>query len=394
MKAFLLTEKTVSSEKPYRVTVEILLYLSIATRLFGNEFGVLSVEGLSGALILASGFITFVIFIARQESLPVSVLFAVLISLIATVVDLYRVDLLPRNMLFWTSILLMMCYVVRDEAGHLRCTLFLAACVFLSVVIGGTFFAGMNGVQRLGLAPGKVASMFANPNDLAQIAMITAVALLFLSFRFNRWISVFCIMIALGLSSVVLLTLSRQGLILLTGSLCAYLTLALFTRGRKTEAIFLVLIAIGFVIVFRTEIMNIAEGYLFRLGLESSRVEYWRTAPHDLRETLMAGYGTQNAYTLEGLQPHSAFLWLHLAYGGFCAMVYIAWIFWLASRTNSLAFSHKLPGILRTEGLILFLIFFALQFTSVFAPYNYGCILAVATLEKSFAKKEKFNVSM
>lgn len=387
MKRDILTDRAVSNEKPYRNTVEILLYLSIGTRLFGNEFGVLSIVGLSGALILASGFISFVIFITRQEPLPKSVLFAVLISLLATIVDLHLIDLAPRNMLFWTSILLMMCYVVRDETSHLRCALFLAACVFLSVFIGGTFFPGMNGVQRLGLESGKVASMFGNPNDLAQISLITAIALLFLGFRFNRLISVFCTIVALGLIGVVLLTLSRQGLILLAGGLGAYLLVMLFNKARKLEAILLVLIAIGLATVFRTEIMNIAEGYLFRLGLESSRVEYWKTAPHDLRETLMAGYGTQNAYTLEGLQPHSAFLWLHLAYGGFCAIVYSVWILWLATRTKSLIFDQNLPGVLRTEGLVMFFIFFALQFTSVFAPYNYGCILAVATLEKNFAKK-------
>lgn len=387
MKRDISTNSAALNEKPYRNMVEVLLYLSIGTRLFGNEFGVLSVVGLSGAIILASGFISFVILIARQEPLPKSVMFAVLISLLATIVDLHLVDLVPRNMLFWTSILLMTCYVVRDESGHLRCTLFLAACVFLSVFIGGTFFSGMNGVQRLGLESGKVASMFGNPNDLAQISLITAVALLFLGFRFNRLISVFCTIVALGLISVVLLTLSRQGLILLTGSLCLYLMVALFSRTRKLDTILLMLTAVGLIIVFRTEVMNIADGYLFRMGLESSRVEYWKTAPHDLTATLMAGYGTQNAYTLEGLQPHSAFLWLHLAYGGFCAIVYTAWILWLATRTKSLVFDHNLPGILRTEGLVMFFIFFALQFTSVFSPYNYGCILAVATLEKNFAKK-------
>lgn len=373
------------AEKPYRNTVELLLYLSIGTRLFGNELGVLKVAGLSGALILASGFISFVILLMRQERLPTSFLFAVLISFLATIVDLYQVDTAPRDMLFWTSILLMMCYVVRDEAGHLRCALFLSSCVFLSIYLGGTFFSGMNGVQRLGLSNG----MFGNPNSLAQISLLTAISLLFLGFRFNRVISVICMFVALGLSSVVLLTLSRQGLILLAGGLCAYMIFVLFSKTRKLEALLLALIAICLVIVFRTEVINIADGYLFRLGLESSRVDYWKTAPHDLPETLMAGYGTQNAFTLEGLKPHSAFLWLHLAFGGFCAMVYTAWILWLATRTKSLVFNQSLPGSLRTEGLVMFFIFFALQFTSVFAPYNYGCILAVATLEKNFAKKER-----
>lgn len=382
-------ENTATDEKPYRNTVEFLLYLSIGTRLFGNELGILKVAGLSGALILASGFISLVILFMRQERLPTSFMFAVLISFIATIVDLYQVDLAPRDMLFWTSIMLMMCYVVRGEAGHLRCALFLSSCVFLSIYFSATFFSGMNKVQRLGLGAG----MFGNPNSLAQISLLTAISLLFLGFRFNRVISVICMFVALGLCSVVLLTLSRQGLILLAGGLCAYMIFVLFSKTRKLEAVLLALIAICLVIVFRTEVMNIAEGYIFRLGLESSRVDYWKTAPQDLPKTLLVGYGTQNAFTLEGLKPHSAFLWLHLAFGGFCAMVYTVWVLWLATRTKSLVFDQTLPGLLRTEGLVMFLIFFALQFTSVFAPYNYGCILAVATLEKSFAKKEKINVS-
>ncbi|HAD05058.1 MAG: hypothetical protein A2091_12735 [Desulfuromonadales bacterium GWD2_61_12] len=372
-------------DRPFRMTVEILLYLSLGARVFGNELGVLKVVGLSGAIILFSGVATLAIVFARQERLPASVMFAALISLIATVVDLYLVDLVPRDMLYWTSILLMMCYIVRDEGAHLRCVLFLSGCVFLSVAIGGTYYSGMHGVKRLGLESGTVGTMFGNPNDLAQIALIAGISLLFLGLRCGRLASACIMIVAIGLMGVVLLTLSRQGLILLAFGLCVYLVTVLGTQARKLEAVLLATLILGIAVIFSAEIMEIVGGFLFRLGLESSRVDYWATAPQDMVDTLMAGYGTPNAYTLEGLQPHSAFLWLHLAYGGFCALVYTAWVVWVTVRTRSLAFNQQLPATMRTEGLVMFFIFLALQFTSVFAPFNYGCILAVATLEKRFA---------
>jgi hypothetical protein len=144
------------------------------------------------------------------------------------------------------------------------------------------------------------------------------------------------------------------------------------------------LTAVFLAVVFSAEFYEIIDGYTFRLSLDSGRIDYWRTAPRDLGDTLITGYGTLNAYTSEGLQPHSAFLWLHLAYGGFCAMVYAVWIVWLATRTVSVAFNNNQQLLTRIEVMVIFAIFFALQFTGVFAPYNYGCVLAVATLEKRF----------
>jgi len=283
-------EPAIVSDRPYRITVELLLYMSFGSRLFGKQLGVLSVEGLSGAMILASGLVCLVIILIRQESLPVSFLFAVLISLLATIVDLYLVDYIPRNMLFWSCGLLMFCYVARSEAALLRCTLFLATCVFIAVALGGTYFGGMQGVQRLGLEPGSVATMFGNPNDLAQISLITAVVLLFEGVRCHRLLAALCLLVALALSCIVLLTLSRQGLILLAGGLFAYLVVVMFTKARKFEATLLILTGVCLVIIFSAELLEIVEGYLFRLGLDSGRIDYWKSAPKDLYETLITGY--------------------------------------------------------------------------------------------------------
>jgi len=68
--------------------------------------------------------------------------------------------------------------------------------------------------------------------------------------------------------------------------------------------------------------------------------------------------------------------------------VYAAWVIWLGVCTTKLTCDWGAPLLPRVETLVLFMIFFALQFTGVFTPFNYGCILAVAIMEKHFVSQE------
>jgi hypothetical protein len=374
-----------------RICVEVLLYISILCRAFGWQLGILKIERLSGAIIIISGLVCLGIIIYKREHIPRSIFFAFIIGLLAYLSELISlglgkllVSLGPVNMLFWMSTLLMACYVVRNDRAALRFALFLAGCVFFAVSIGGTTtgVGGYTEYWRLRLERGEVATMFANANALAQVCYMVVIALLFFSLRCTKVIKAICWICALGLSVIVLMTLSRQGLILLGLGIFFYLTAVMVGKGGKIGLILLLVLAIMVASKYMNELMTIKQAYGYRFGIPSGRFEFWLTAPHDMMDTLIIGKGTSLARTSQGLQPHNTFLWLHLAYGGLCAWIYAAWIFWLSVKVWQLFWFRKIEWRLKMEVTAMFTIFFLCQLTGVFAPGNYGIILATAIVEK------------
>lgn len=367
-----------------RSWVEFLLYFSLGCRVFGHQLGVLSITGLSGAIIVGAGLVCLVVMFSQREPIPVSLLFVLLINCMANVTDLVLIGMFTRDMLYWMSVLLMACYVVRNPRGALRFECFLALAVLVSVALGGDFASQAQGHERLVLSGKGVGTMFANSNDLAKVACLSATALLFSSLRFKALAKIVCWICALALAAATLLTLSRQGLILLGVGGGFYFLASVKGRGDKGGALVLVILALLVAVIFADEMTNIISGYEYRMTLSSDRVAYWRTAPQDMMDSLMSGKGTFSAYSSGGILPHSTFLWLHLAYGGFCAWTYVAWLVYLAVKTIQYFVDMAVEWNDKMEVLAMFTLFFMAQLTTVFAPGNYGFILAVALLEKRF----------
>ncbi|MBN1141394.1 MAG: hypothetical protein JXB25_06325 [Deltaproteobacteria bacterium] len=386
--ALVMDMKTSSEEQTSwgRLCIEFLLCFAIAGRVFGYQIGILNVLGLSGAIIAASGFACFVIMLARREPLPISLLFAVIINGIANLTDLYHIGLFNRDLIYWTSFLLMACYIVRNKWAAWRFGCFLAATVLISVVLSGSFLGTSGGFERLALSGRGVGQMFANANDLAQLALVVGVALLFSSLRLGLVAKLICWGTFLALSAVVLLTLSRQGLFMLGCGFIFFLLASLKGKG-KIGVIALAFLALALAGLNSERLENIVSGYEYRLSLPSARVAYWESAPREMMDTLISGRGTFDSFTAEGIKPHSTFLWLHLAYGGPCAWIYAGWILYLMVKTIQLVFGREAEWTVRMEVAAMFSLFFLAQFTTVFAPGNYGFILAVATLEREFTAK-------
>jgi hypothetical protein len=360
--------------------IEFFLYFSLASRIFGNQLGVLNISGLSGAIIIACGFLCFIIMLGAKQPVPATIYFAFMINVIANITDLYHYELFSRNMVYWLFFQLMACLIVRNDGALMRFALFLAGSVFMSVYLGGEFYG--RDVVRLNLEQGTAGSMFANANALAHISALTATSLCFSSMKCRYLMKLVCLVCAVALSAIVLMTLSRGGLIILFMGLSFYAIAVLFSRGARLNLIILGFLATVVLVVFSSQFTEIATDYQYRLSQDSARTSYLATAKADMLDTIFSGQGSQAGFSATGMKPHNAFLWLHLAFGGFCAWFFVAWVTWLGSATFRSVFFSGLPFPAKMEVLALFMMFFSIQFVSIFPPFNFGFVLAFAIIEK------------
>ncbi|MBN2428728.1 MAG: hypothetical protein JXK94_10365 [Deltaproteobacteria bacterium] len=375
-----------------RVAIEVLLYFSLVSRIFGHQLGVLRIPQLSGAMIVGAAVACVVIMISQREPFPVTLVFAVLINFIANVHDFYFIEKFTRQLTYWVCFLLMACYIVRDRRAAFRFACFLGGAVLLSVVMGATFVGIEEGQVRLALEGDVAGSMFANPNALAQVAYVTATALLFISLRAKLLSRLVCWVMALSLGAVVLLTLSRQGLFLLALGVFFFLLASLKGwKGKLGLVVFVVLIGAS-TVIFSDQVADIVRGYEYRLNLESGRLFFWETAFHDMKETLIAGKGYFGGYTSTGFKPHNTFLWLHLAYGGICAWLYVSWLGYLIFKTWDKVRSKNVAWEVKMEMLAFLSLFLFGQIVTIFAPGNLGYILGVALLEKRMIPHDKLEI--
>lgn len=372
-----------------RITVEGLFYAAIGSRVFGHQLGILKVTGVSGALIVASALVCLLIILFRHEKIPASIYFALLINVFAMITDLLWLETLNRDMLFWLSTLLMACFIGRDERVVIRLLLFIAACVAGALALDAVFAAERVGIMRLYLNKDGAGSMFANSNDLAQIAGVTAVILLFRGIDRSLLPKLGLYAVSLGLATVTLLTLSRQGLVFLGAGLVLYCTTLCLSRNRSLELLIISAAIAGIILYHLGSLTEIINGYAYRFTQDSGRTAYWLTAPRDMQSSFIAGFGSNNAYAFDGSVPHSTFLWLHLAFGGACAWTYALWVAVLGWRSSAVVMRPDASWLIRIETLAIFLMFLAAQFTTVFAPGNYAFILCVAILEGRFATQGK-----
>lgn len=372
-----------------RIVVELLLYFSIAGRAFGNQLGILKVEGLSGAIIALSGLISFCIIFAKKEKLPSSIYFAIVMNILANVSELAAGSVpgtgwAPKKMLFWMSLFLMTCYVVKNDKAAMRFCFFLAFCVLVAVSIGATdtYAAAGEGFVRLRLEGDTAGSMFKNANSLGQVCYMATAGLLFFSLRCRKMFKVLCWLGVLLLMSVLLRTISRQSLVMSAAAVFFYLLAVGFTRGGKIGFLFLVLLVVIGVGRYAFETRAIKYAYEERFHKVSGRVGYWHTAPKDMVATLVVGQGKGRAFSSAGYLPHNTFLYLHYAFGGVCAWTYVTWLVFLAIRMWRLLISNEFSRRRKIEALAFFLLFLVGQVTTVFAPDNYGNMFAAAMIER------------
>jgi hypothetical protein len=367
--------------------VEFLLYLSIILRAFGWQLGIMNFQGLSGGIVVFSGLACLTIMLANRERLPLSFWFILLINVLAGVseffatTDEFLASTGPKNMLYWLSWTLMICYVARNDRAYVRFAFFLSFCVFVALAVG-MHVRGTGFHSRVTLEGQNIATMFANSNELAQVSVATAIALLFYSLRSNSMVAAMCVAAALGLAVVTLRTVSREGLILLSFGIFLYFIDVVLKRKGKTGFVIMILLALLGVYKFSHEYQNIKKSYAYRLEKPSERTNYFATALQDMGDTIILGKGTAKPFTSQGITPHNTLLWTHIVYGGLCAWTYVMWIIvicWKTVRRN--VFQRSQAD--KNELLAMMFIFLAAQQVSPFASSNFGIMLALAVLEKS-----------
>lgn len=130
------------------------------------------------------------------------------------------------------------------------------------------------------------------------------------------------------------------------------------------------------------KILEIYDGYMFRWTLDSARTSYWQSSLKDISETIISGRGTFFGYNSDGILPHSSFLWIHIAYGGICALIYTSWIVWLSIRVFKLFINEKNKLEEKLAAFSILIVFILSQFTSYFSSSNYGFIIGVALIER------------
>jgi hypothetical protein len=100
-------------------------------------------------------------------------------------------------------------------------------------------------------------------------------------------------------------------------------------------------------------------------------------------DTPIFGKGSSKPFTVQGMEPHNTFLYIHVAYGGICAWTYLTWIIFLGWKTGRILWGRWKELGNSIEILALLGMFLASQQVLPFAPDNYGNILALAVLEKN-----------
>lgn len=389
--------------RPYKskigiICTEFLLYVSIGFRVFGWQIGILKFQYFSGAIVAGSGLICLLIMIFNREKLPFSFVFILLINIFSDISEFNALGLQvflstgPKDMLYWLSWTLMACYIVREDRAGARFCFFLAFCILVSVALGGKAYdlGGHTGLTRFTLE--GVGTMFANANALSQVAAVTAIAFLFRSLRSSKVFMLGYAAVALSLSMVALRTISRQGLILLAMGLVFYIAIIIVQKRGKLGFIIFAFLCLFAVNKFSRDTSDVMRAFEIRLNAPSTRTEYFRTMLEDMGDTLIIGKGSLKPFTVQGIQPHNTFLYLHVAYGGLCAWTYALWVLLLTWRTSDFLWKIRDRREHGIEVLAFLLLFLAPQLVNVFAPGNFGNILALATIEKSLLIERLSNI--
>lgn len=383
-----------------RFIVEVMLYLSIICRAFAEPLGILRFQGLSGAIITLSGMTCLMIMMMKRQKLPVSVYFAFAINVTANISQVLAVGQPPifgdflRALLFWMYHLLMMCYIVRNNKASYRAAFVLGLMAIIAVVTSGEItITGTvsTRVERLELQ--GLGSMFANANDLAYLVAILSIVLLFFSLRCSKVFKIFFWLLALILAVILFKTISRGATFFYVISIFTFLLATVLGRGGKLSLFLIILLALFAMSRFAYQTTELKEAYRTRVYRHSERMDTWKAMPYDIKNTLIFGRGPSRARTLHGtgVSPHNTFFWLHLAYGGICAWVYLWWIGLLCLRGRRMLFSRELAFRQKLEVVGIFSMAMGCQILANFGPSNYAVVFAMAIVDKftsPFSKKQ------
>jgi len=352
-----------------RKLVEILFYLSVTLSAFSAAIG-LPLPFAIGGIVTLSGAFTFGVWILSKDRLPISIWFAIAITALANLSQLLRGELPVfgvglRSFLFWVSFLLMLCYLLQNQATQRRVLLFLSALVIVVVVLSGVQDPGYGRLRLEGAA-----GSFGNANALAYTSGIFSVALLFLSLRSSKKLRLILWAAAAVLFYDLFLTVSRGGLFAYACGIAVLLISVLSDRGVRIGGIVMIVaVALGsFPGAYLLSDHITALGERVELTSESKRLNvYSLSTLHDLKDTALVGRGREMVDGVGSFPrptEHNTFLYTHMTYGGIAAWVYLAWLITLGIRILRMMRAHHLPFSIKLEVVAMFGMGLVAQFLS------------------------------
>lgn len=382
-------------ERPQTVirhAVEVLFYLCAANAVFGSYTGTISIPFITGAAIDVAGMVALIAVLAQRDPIPLNVWGALAMLVGANVSRSLGNGVTPLfgsglpAFLHFVSNALMISFIVQNEAARKRLLLFCGVVVTASVAVGGV---SVGRIKKGRLELEDVAGMFSNANDLAYVAGLFAVALLFWSLRSSKLMWLVLWPLAAALSAAVLSTVSRGGVLALGAGL-AMLVLTIVTgKGvRASGFILLFVIGVGGLVAAGSQLASSlsdpVEQLGRRLGEESSRTAVYSLGTlRDLWHTKFFGVGHEHAIVSEaGIEAHNSFIYTHMAYGGVTAWPYAVWWLIVVTRVWRATFSPGLPRYVKLEVICMLGMAFASQLMSNQAYAFYSSIYAMAMIDK------------
>jgi len=365
-----------------RLIVEILFYISIVCRAFGEQLGVLKIVGLSGAIITLSGLVSLGIIIVKREKIPFSFYFALGITLWGILSEMYVTNSLSltgtsKDLLFWTSYLLMACYFVRDDKAAHRMGFFLVGCILLALKVG--YIETYDVTERLSVI--GVGGPLVGPNTIGPLAATATGCLLFFSliaakkFKLLYWIA------ALLSAYIAARTLSRLAFAILFYGVFVFCLTSIFTKGGRLGFIILIVLTLFIAGRYTYEVGQLTRSFESRFQEGAARLPGYTDLHSYIKRTLILGIGREAI--LERLSfPHVTFFYIHFVYGGISAWIYLLWLVWLSVRCWRALWSNEINLRHKLEMLAIYGMFLGPQLASVFAPEAYGVLFVTALLDR------------
>jgi len=350
------TDDPLGIERPpslARKAVEAALYITLFNSTFMFTTGSAFIPGLGGLLLLVAGGIGLTIQLAQGERLPISFWFAAAMTLAANVSQslngqppIFGEGL--RSFLFWSFQLLMVCYLIRNEATEKRMLVFMTLLVIAAVWMGGEFYGRKD--NRLRLAQYSVGASFGNANQLATLSGLFAVSFLFWSLRALKsirraWMAPVLWILAATLVMILFRTASRSGVLLFACGMAMLAITILLGRGVRLAGIVVVgvvLVAASHLSLMLADSIEVLE---YRAGLGSRRQDVYHIQTlYDMWDTALVGRGPSRAQvSAAGITAHNSFIYANVAFGGITAVILLAWVLTLGWRLLRMLVSSELP---------------------------------------------------
>ena len=369
-----------------RFVAEILLYISLILGAFGEQVGTTNVPVLGGAIILLCGLITAGIMLAEGKKLPMSIWFALVITILANVSEVINgqqpLNTSVNAMLFWMCRLLIACHLFKNDKAAHRAFFFLALCILLAIGRGGLGeVTGVGRVERLTTGE-QMTGALQGPNGIGPAAASVASFLLFFSLRSSKKFKLFYWLAAMLIAYIAIRTVGRRSIFMLFFGVFVFCLAATFTKGGKFGFIMLIFLTIFGVARYAYTLTRVKETATIRFAQGYDRLAMNPELRSDVAKTVLFGMGREELFSRYGNIPHVPFYYLHLTYGGLTAYIYVVWLILLSMRCWRIFWSPEVDWRYKFEMTAAYGLFMLPQIASVFGPAQYGTLLVTAMLEK------------